>query len=470
MEENFRTEKDFLGEKRIPKDAYYGIQTLRAKENFDITSTSISLFPTFIKSLAKVKKACAITNYELGDLTEIQKDAIVQACNEVIDGKLHEEFIVDPIQGGAGTSTNMNANEVIANRALEILGKPRSSYDIIHPNNHVNMSQSTNDVYPTAINITLYELIYKLQSSLRHLKDTFHEKAIEFQDVLKMGRTQLQDAVPMTLGQEFQTYSVMIEEDISRLRDCQVFLKDLNLGATAIGTGINTRPAYRRKVINNLRDVTGIDYENSGNLIEATQDTGMFVHISGILKRVAIKISKICNDLRLLSSGPRAGFNEINLPKMQPGSSIMPGKVNPVIPEVVNQVAFEVIGADTSISIACEGGQLQLNVFEPLVAYKLFTSINMMRKSFETLANKCIKGITANEDVCMDNILNSVTLVTSLNPILGYEKSSAIAKEALASNKRVYDIILEQKLFTKEELDELLQPRNMVNNLDEELN
>ncbi len=468
MEKNFRIEKDFLGEKKIPKNAYYGIQTLRAKENFDITNTSISLFPTFIKSLAKVKKACAITNYELGDLTQTQKDAIVQACNEIIDGKLHEEFIVDPIQGGAGTSTNMNANEVIANRALEILGKPRSTYDIIHPNNHVNMSQSTNDVYPTAINITLYELIYKLQSSLRHLKDTFHEKAVEFQDILKMGRTQLQDAVPMTLGQEFQTYSVMIEEDINRLRDCQVFLKDLNLGATAIGTGINTRPTYRRKVINNLRDVTGIDYENSGNLIEATQDTGIFVHISGILKRVAIKISKICNDLRLLSSGPRAGFNEINLPKMQPGSSIMPGKVNPVIPEVVNQVAFDIIGADASISIACEGGQLQLNVFEPLVAYKLFTSINMMIKSFETLANKCIKGITANEDVCMNNILNSVTLVTSLNPILGYEKSSAIAKEALATNKRIYDIVLEQKLFTKEELDELLQPRNMVNNLDKE--
>jgi aspartate ammonia-lyase len=464
MEENFRVEKDFLGEKKIEKDAYYGIQTLRAKENFDITKTSISLFPNFIKSLAKVKKACALTNFELGDLTDIQKDAIVQACTEIIDGKFHDQFIVDPIQGGAGTSSNMNINEVIANRALEILQKPRSSYDIIHPNNHINMSQSTNDVYPTAIKLTLFELIYKLKDSLRFLRDSFDEKAIEFKDILKMGRTQLQDAVPMTLGQEFKTYSVMIDEDIYRLREAQALLKEVNLGATAIGTGINTKSNYKRKVISNLREVTGVDYVTASNLIEATQDTGVFVHISGILKRVAIKISKICNDLRLLSSGPRAGFNEINLPKVQLGSSIMPGKVNPVIPEVVNQVAFEVIGADATISIACEGGQLQLNVFEPLVAYKLFTSINMMRRSFYTLAEKCVQGITANEDVCMDNILNSVTIVTSLNPILGYEKCSAIAKEALATNRRVYDIVLEQGLFTKEELTELLHPRNMVNN------
>ena len=464
MKEEYRIEKDFLGEKEIEKDAYYGIQTLRAKVNFDITHTNISLFPNFIKSLAKVKKACALTNYELGDLTDKQKDAIIQACNEIIDGKFHDQFIVDPIQGGAGTSTNMNTNEVIANRALEILGEKRSSYHIIHPNNHINMSQSTNDVYPTAIKLTLHELIYKLKDSLRYLRDTFEQKAIEFKDVLKMGRTQLQDAVPMTLGQEFKTYAVMIDDDIFRLRETQALLKEVNLGATAIGTGINTKPAYQRKVINNLREVTGVDYVSAGDLIEATQDTGDFVHISGILKRVAVKISKICNDLRLLSSGPRAGFNEINLPKVQPGSSIMPGKVNPVIPEVVNQVAFEVIGADVTISMACEGGQLQLNVFEPMVAYKLFTSINMMRRSFYTLGEKCIKGITANEDVCMDNILNSVTIVTSLNPILGYETCSAIAKEALASNKRVYDIVLEQGLVSKEELDKLLLPKNMVNN------
>jgi aspartate ammonia-lyase len=469
METLYRTERDFLGEKKIEINKYYGIQTLRAKENFDITKTDISLFPTFIKSLAKVKKACALTNYELGDLSDQQRDAIIQACNEIIDGKFHDQFIVDPIQGGAGTSTNMNANEVIANRALEILGHPKSSYDIIHPNNHINMSQSTNDVYPTAIKITLHELIFKLKDSLRFLRDCFQEKSVEFKDVLKMGRTQLQDAVPMTLGQEFKTFAVMIDEDIFRLRDAQALLKEVNLGATAIGTGINTKAAYQRKVISNLREVTGVDYISAGDLIEATQDTGAFVHISGILKRIAIKISKVCNDLRLLSSGPRAGFNEINLPPMQPGSSIMPGKVNPVIPEMVNQVAYEVIGADTTISIASESGQLQLNVFEPLIAYKLFTSINIMRKAFYALGDKCVKGITANEDVCMQNILNSVTLITCLNPLLGYEKSSAIAKEALAKNKRVYDIILEQELFTKEELDELLQPKNMVHNLIKEV-
>jgi aspartate ammonia-lyase len=464
MENIFRIEKDFLGEKEIELDAYYGIQTLRAKENFDITRTSISLFPNFIKSLAKVKKACALTNYELGDLTQTQIAAITQACDEIIEGKHHEQFIVDPIQGGAGTSTNMNANEVIANRALEILGEGRSSYEVLHPNNHINFSQSTNDVYPTAIKVTLHELIFKLKDSLRFLRDAFDEKSVEFKDILKMGRTQLQDAVPMTLGQEFKSYAVMIDEDIYRLREAQALLKEVNLGATAIGTGINARENYKELVIHNLREVTGVEYVSAGDLIEATQDTGVFVHISGILKRVAIKISKICNDLRLLSSGPRAGFNEINLPPLQPGSSIMPGKVNPVIPEVVNQVAFEVIGADATIAIACEGGQLQLNVFEPIVAYKLFTSINMMRRSFYSLASKCVKGITANEEVCMNNILNSVTLVTILNPILGYEKSSALAKEALRTNKRVYDIILEQRLFTKEELDELLHPKNMVTN------
>ena len=464
MEKLYRIEKDFLGEKEIELNKYYGIQTLRAKENFDITKTDISLFPSFIKSLVKVKKACALTNYELGDLTDIQKDAIIQACNEIIDGKFHNQFIVDPIQGGAGTSTNMNANEVIANRALEILDKPKSSYEIIHPNNHINMSQSTNDVYPTAIKLTLHELIYKLKDSLRFLRDCFEEKSIEFKDVLKMGRTQLQDAVPMTLGQEFKTFAVMIDDDIYRLRNVQALLKEVNLGATAIGTGINTKATYQRKVISNLREVTGVDYVSAGDLIEATQDTGSFVHISGMLKSIAIKISKICNDLRLLSSGPRAGLNEINLPPLQSGSSIMPGKVNPVMPEVVNQVAFEVIGADMTIAMASEHGQLQLNVFEPLIAFKLFNSINMMRRAFHSLGEKCIKGITANEEVCMNNILNSVTLVTCLNPILGYEKSSAIAKEALKTNKRVYDIILEQELFTKEELDELLKPQNMVNN------
>ncbi len=466
MDNLHRIEKDFLGEKEIENDKYYGIQTLRAKENFNITTIQISIFPNFIISLAKVKKACALTNFELGDLTESQKNAIVKACDLIIDGKYHDQFIVDPIQGGAGTSTNMNANEVIANIALEILGEKKGSYNIIHPNNHVNMSQSTNDAYPTAIKITLYELIFKLQDSLKILRDAFKNKAFEFKDILKMGRTQLQDAVPMTLGQEFKTFATMIDDDIFRLTTAQNLLKEVNLGATAIGTGINTKPEYQERVIKNLRYITGTDYYKANDMIEATQDTGSFVQISAMLKSIAIKISKICNDLRLLSSGPRAGLNEINLPPMQPGSSIMPGKVNPVMPEVVNQVAFEVIGADTTISIASEHGQLQLNVFEPIIAYKLFISINMMRRAFESLTEKCIKGITANPEICMNNVLNSATLVTSLNPVLGYEKSSAVAKEALRTGKRVYDILLEQELFTKEELDELLQPKNMVQNYD----
>ena len=466
MDNLHRIEKDFLGEKEIENDKYYGIQTLRAKENFNITTIQISIFPNFIISLAKVKKACALTNFELGDLTESQKNAIVKACDLIIDGKYHDQFIVDPIQGGAGTSTNMNANEVIANIALEILGEKKGSYNIIHPNNHVNMSQSTNDAYPTAIKITLYELIFKLQDSLKILRDAFKNKAFEFKDILKMGRTQLQDAVPMTFGQEFKTFATMIDDDIFRLTTAQNLLKEVNLGATAIGTGINTKPEYQERVIKNLRYITGTDYYKANDMIEATQDTGSFVQISAMLKSIAIKISKICNDLRLLSSGPRAGLNEINLPPMQPGSSIMPGKVNPVIPEVVNQVAFEVIGADTTISIASEHGQLQLNVFEPIIAYKLFISINMMRRAFESLTEKCIKGITANPEICMNNVLNSATLVTSLNPVLGYEKSSAVAKEALRTGKRVYDILLEQELFTKEELDELLQPKNMVQNYD----
>ena len=460
-----RTEKDLLGMKEVPFHCYYGVQTLRAVENFNLSAHKLSHFPIFIQALAMVKSACVEANFKLNKIEENKYKAIQHSCQQLINGSYHNQFPIDMIQGGAGTSTNMNANEVIANRALEILGKPKSSYDIIHPNNHINMSQSTNDVYPTAIKLTLHELIYKLKESLRFLRDCFEEKSVEFKDVLKMGRTQLQDAVPMTLGQEFKTFAVMIDADIFRLRDVQAHLREVNLGATAIGTGINSKAAYQRKVISNLREVTGVDYIAAGDLIEATQDTGSFVHISGMLKSVAIKVSKICNDLRLLSSGPRAGFNEINLPPMQPGSSIMPGKVNPVIPEVVNQVAFEVIGADMTIAMASEGGQLQLNVFEPLIAYKLFTSINMMRRAFYSLGEKCVKGITANEEVCMENILNSVTLVTCLNPILGYEKSSALAKEALKTNKRVYDIILEQELFTKEELDELLRPENMVTNL-----
>ena len=457
-----RREHDLIGERDIPKDVYYGIQSLRAKENFNITGVTLSQFPTFIISLAKVKKAVAIANHELELLDEKKKNAICEACDEIISGKLHEEFIVDMIQGGAGTSINMNANEVIANRALEILGFEKGDYVHLHPNNHVNLSQSTNDAYPTAFRIALFEKIYEMIESMKVLRDSFSNKAEEFKGVIKMGRTQLQDAVPMTLGQEFHTYVTMINEDIIRLTEAQQLVREMNLGATAIGTGINSHPDYACLVEKRLQDVTGRPFVTAKDLIEATQDTGAYVQISGVLKRVATKISKICNDLRLLSSGPRAGFNEINLPAVQPGSSIMPGKVNPVIPEVVNQVAFQVIGADLTISLASEGGQLQLNVFEPVIAFNLFNSINMMKCAFETLAFKCVDGITANEEHCKDLVLNSIGLVTALNPTIGYENSTSVAKEALETGKSVYSIVLERELLTKEELEDLIKPENMI--------
>ncbi len=457
-----RIEHDLLGDKEIPINAYYGVQTARAKENFDITGVTLSNFTTFINSLAKVKKACALANYELGLLEEDKKKAICEACDEIMAGELHDEFIVDMIQGGAGTSVNMNANEVIANRALEILGYKKGQYEHLHPNNDVNKSQSTNDAYPTAFKITLYEKIYELIDSMLILRKSFLKKSKEFKDVIKMGRTQLQDAVPMTLGQEFHSYATMIDEDIERLKESQQLVREMNLGATAIGTGINSHPKYTRLVEKKLQEVTGRPFITAKDLVEATQDTGAYVQISGVFKRVVVKISKICNDLRLLSSGPRTGFNEINLPAMQPGSSIMPGKVNPVIPEVVNQVAFQVIGNDTTITMASEGGQLELNVFEPVIAYNLFNSINMMKNAFETLAYKCVDGISANKEVCENLVLNSIGLVTALNPYIGYENSSSVAKEALTSGKRVYDIILERELLTQEELDDIIKPENMI--------
>mgnify|MGYP000099470177 FL=1 len=457
-----RIEHDLIGEKEIPKEAYYGIQTARAKENFEASGIKLSNFTTFITSLAKVKKATALANYELEELAENKKIAICQACDEIIDGKYHEEFVVDMIQGGAGTSTNMNTNEVIANRALEILGYEKGDYKHLHPNNDVNLSQSTNDVYPTAIKITLYEKIFELVDSMRILETSMQTKALEFADVIKMGRTQLQDAVPMTLGQEFNTYAIMIEEDIQRLLESQQLIREMNLGATAIGTGINSHPKYAKTVERKLQEVTNRPFVTAKDLVEATQDTGSFVQISGVLKRVSVKVSKMCNDLRLLSSGPRTGFNEINLPAMQAGSSIMPGKVNPVIPEMVNQVAYQVIGTDVSISMASEGGQLQLNVFEPLIAYNLFNSINMMKKAFEALAYKCIDGITANKIRCEEMVLNSIGLVTALNPYIGYENSTMVAKEALNNNTSVYDIVLEKKLLSKEQLDEIIHPHNMI--------
>ncbi len=453
-----RREHDLLGERSVPERAYYGVHTLRALENFPITSTPISIYPDLIVALACVKEAAALTNNELGLLDDDRTHAISNACREIRKGGLLEEFVVDVIQGGAGTSTNMNANEVIANRALELMGHARGDYQHLHPVEHVNMSQSTNDVYPTAVKLALHFGIKGLTDAMAELRVAFEAKALEFKDVLKIGRTQLQDAVPMTLGQEFSTYAVMLGEDEQRLREAALLIHEINLGATAIGTGINADPRYSELVCSRLSDITGIELIKAANLIEATQDAGAFVQLSGVLKRVAVKLSKTCNDLRLLSSGPRAGFNEINLPPMQAGSSIMPGKVNPVIPEVVNQIAFEVIGNDVTVSFAAEAGQLQLNAFEPIIAHSLFKSLKHLRNGCITLSERCVKGITANRDRLRDMVEQSISIVTALNPYIGYERATAVAKEALVSGRRVYDLVLEKGWLSKAALDDVMQP------------
>lgn len=457
-----RTEHDLLGERQVPAEHYYGIQTLRALENYHITGIPIAHYPQMVRALAYIKKAAALANAELGLLDGEIAGAISRACDEILAGELHGEFVVDVIQGGAGTSTNMNANEVIANRALEHLGYARGRYDIIHPLNHVNMSQSTNDVYPSALRLTLSLKLDTLENEMRHLQESLVAKGSEFASVIKMGRTQLQDAVPMTLGQEFDAYAVMVGEDIQRVVEAQLLIREINMGATAIGTGLNAHPDYARLVTDKLRNLSGVPVIESQNLVEATQDSGAYVQLSGVLKRVAVKMSKICNDLRLLSSGPRAGLGEINLPRMAPGSSIMPGKVNPIIPEVVNQVAFEVIGNDVTVTMAAEAGQLELNAMEPIIAYNLFTSIDMLEKACRTLAERCIDGITANVDHCRQTVENSIGLVTALNPLLGYEKSTEIAAEAMRTGGSVYQIVLEKGYLTQEELDEALKPENMT--------
>ena len=459
---NFRREHDLLGKMEVPAEHYYGIQTLRAIENFKITGIPISHYPNFIYSLAYIKKAAALANQELGLLPKNLADAICLACDEILAGKHLEEFVVDVIQGGAGTSTNMNANEVIANIALELSGHEKGRYDLIHPLNHVNMSQSTNDVYPTAIRLTLSVKLDRLLDEMSFLQSSLAAKGAEFADVIKMGRTQLQDAVPMTLGQEFEAYAVMEGEDIQRVKEAQSLIHEINMGATAIGTGLNAHPQYARLVTEKLRQLSHVPVIESQNLVEATQDTGAYVQLSGVLKRVAVKLSKICNDLRLLSSGPRAGLGEINLPPMAPGSSIMPGKVNPIIPEVVNQVAYEVIGNDVSVTMAAEAGQLELNVMEPVIAYNLFTSIDMLGRACRTLAERCIQGITANREVCRRMVEHSIGLVTALNPILGYEKSTEIADQALKTGRSVYEIVLEKGYLTKEQLEDLLSPESMT--------
>ncbi len=457
-----RKEHDLLGERDVPAEVYYGVQTLRAMENFNITGISIAHYQSLIESLAMVKMAAARANLELGLLEPEVGQAIIQACQEIMDGKWHSYFTVDSIQGGAGTSTNMNANEVIANRALEIMGYEKGQYEYCHPNNHVNLSQSTNDAYPTALKIATYRSTQKLIDVLRDLVESFQKKAAEFKDVIKIGRTQLQDAVPMTLGQEMEAYAATLSEEIERLRQNVALFLEVNMGGTAIGTGINAHPQYSEKVIEQLRQVTGLPLKLAPNLVEATQDTGAFVMFSSALKRLAVKLSKIASDLRLLSSGPRAGLNEINLPKMQPGSSIMPGKVNPVIPEVINQIAYKVIGNDLTVTMAAEAGQLELNVMEPVIAQSLFENIEILKNGMITFKYRCVDGITANKERCRDMVQKSISLITALNPVLGYETCSRLAKEALESNKGVYELVLEKGLLSKAELDEYLKPENMI--------
>jgi aspartate ammonia-lyase len=457
-----RLEHDLLGERQVPADAYYGIQTLRGVENYDITGIPLGHYPQFIRALAMVKKAAAKANLKLGDLDRDIAGAICAACDEIIAGNLHNQFVVDMIQGGAGTSTNMNANEVIANRALEILGRSRGEYEVIHPNNHVNLSQSTNDVYPTAIRLAIILSHEPLTKAMSELAYELKQKSVEFSDVIKMGRTQLQDAVPMTLGQEFDAFRMTVKEDIQRIRNAVDLFKEINLGATAIGTGITAKPEYSSLSIEELSRISGVELVPATNLVEATSDMGAFVLFSGVLKRVAVKISKICNDLRLLSSGPRTGFNEINLPPVAPGSSIMPGKVNPVIPEVVNQVAFQVIGNDLTVTMGAEAGQLQLNVMEPVIAFNIFQSIKMLTQAINTLTRRCIKGITANRERCRHLVEHSIGLVTALNPHIGYENSTRIAKKALETHRSVAELVIEEGLLSPEQLEDILKPERMT--------
>jgi aspartate ammonia-lyase len=457
-----RREHDLLGERDIPANAYYGVHTLRALENFPITGAPISIYPDLVTALACIKQAAALTNSELGLLDDEKTQAIRAACEEVRQGRWLDHFVVDVIQGGAGTSTNMNANEVVANRGLELMGHARGEYRFLHPVEHVNMSQSTNDVYPTAIKLALHFGIQRLTGAMAELRAAFADRSAEFAAMLKMGRTQLQDAVPMTLGQEFSTYAVMLGEDEQRLKEAALLIHEINLGATAIGTGITAHPRYAPLVCRRLSEITGVDLVMASNLVEATQDAGAFVQLSGVLKRVAVKLSKTCNDLRLLSSGPRAGFGEINLPAVQAGSSIMPGKVNPVIPEVVNQIAFEVIGNDVTVSFAAEGGQLQLNAFEPIIAHSLFKSINHLSAGCITLKARCVAGITANADRMRRMVEQSIGIVTALNPYIGYERATALAQEAHATGGSVYDLVLAKGWLSKERLDEILRPEALT--------
>ncbi len=455
-----RLESDSIGTMEVPQKAYYGVQTLRAKNNFRITGRP--LHPEFIRNLVRIKKAAAFTNMSAHMLDEAVGQAIVRACDEIISGKLHSQFIVDAIQGGAGTSANMNANEVIANRAIEILGGQKGDYSIVHPNDHVNMAQSTNDVIPSAGKLTILGLLPGLLDELERLQKALRQKAIEFDDVVKMGRTQLQDAVPIRMGQSFEAYAAVIGRDIRRIRGLEEELKQLNIGATAVGTAINVNPVYLFHIIRNLNVVCETDCVQADDLFDATQNLDSFVHTSAALRVCAVNLSKICNDLRLLSSGPKAGLGEINLPPKQNGSSIMPGKINPVIPEVVSQVAFNVIGNDVAVTMAAEAGQLELNAFEPVIFYKIFESIDTMTGAVETLIDNCILGITANREHCKALVESSAALATALCPVLGYKKSADIAKQSMTTGVSVRKIVLDEKLMTEAQLDLCLNLKDMT--------
>lgn len=459
-EESYRVEEDLIGQLKVPKDAYYGIQSLRAQENFNITGYTID--ENLIRSIAYVKKAAAIANMEVSGLDKKIGQAIVQAAEDIIKGKYHDQFIVDPIQGGAGTSTNMNANEVIANRALEILGEEKGNYDIVHPNMHVNMAQSTNDAMPTAIHVATVTLLDDLMKALDHLQAVFLKKGEELNDVIKMGRTHLQDAVPIRLGQEFTAYGKVIGRDIKRIKNTFDGMYEVNLGATAVGTGLNADPQYMKRSVEILAELTNLPLRNAEHLVDATQNTDAYTEISSNLKICMINISKIANDLRFMSSGPRTGLAEINLPPRQPGSSIMPGKINPVICEVVNQVAFQVIGNDHTVSLASEAGQFELNVMEPVLVYNLHQSLRAMTNVFYSFADYCIAGIEANIEKCKEDVERSIGIITALNPHIGYKTATKVAKEALETGISIREILLRDKVLTSDQIDRILDPFEMT--------
>ena len=458
-----RTETDLLGPREVPLDVYWGIHTLRAVENFRISGSTVGQEPAFVRGMVQVKKASALANRDLGTLSPQVADAIVWACDQILDqGRCMDQFPVDQFQGGAGTSVNMNTNEVVANLALEHMGYAKGRYDIVNPNDHVNKSQSTNDAYPTGFRLGLYQAINGVEVELCDLVDAIVRKGRDFSGVLKMGRTQLQDAVPMSLGQEFKAFAVLLDEEITRLMHNSALLLEVNLGATAIGTGLNTPPGYQQTVLRHLRAITGLPIVGAQNLLEATSDTGAYVSMHATLKRVAVKLSKICNDLRLLSSGPRAGLGEIRLPERQADSSIMPAKVNPVIPEVVNQVCFKVIGNDVTVTFAAEAGQLQLNVMEPVIGQAIFESISLLTHAMRTLRELCVCGIEANEEVCRRNVLNSIGIVTYLNEVIGHHNGDLVGRECARSGRNVREVVLEMGLLDEDVLDELLSPANLL--------